>query len=187
MSFGLITQRSQVQILTPLPFARPDRVLPYPAFFVSPLPNNIPYITSRPDAAAQFRAVARKNVGPLSQPLQAASATMPGQRVALQSTVSGGRGVACNLWCQPHEGKGATRSRRFISAATVQREPGTTLSPAAAVAQSVERGEDIAPSSRVQIPSAAALLFPQKEKGLRANGDLSHSSTPPARKDDYDP
>lgn len=162
LSFGLITQRSQVQILTPLPIARPDRVLPYPAFFVSPLPNK-------------------------SSP-QAAPALLNG-RVLPSSFIARGRRRGLHYsWCQPIAGEGATRSRRFISAATVQREPGTTLSSAAAVAQWPEPGEDIAPVSQVQVlPAAADHPIPQNEKGLRANGSPSHSSTPPARKDDYDP
>lgn len=157
-SFGLITQRSQVQILTPLPTARPARVFPWPAFFVSPsfFPS---YITSPTGSARNvFARTKRLSVG-LRTP-QAAPALL--ERVACCPPVSTARGQRRGL----HPFAPLVWTPRVAASRKPHRE----------------NHVDCKTVIRVQIPAGARIVFPQNEKGPRANGIPFLTSTLPVTK-----
>ena len=164
-SFGLITQRSQVQILTPLPTARPARVFPWPAFFVSPR-FSPSYITSPTDSARNvFARTKRLSVGLI--PPQAAPALL--ERAACCPPVSATRG----------QRRGLHLSRKVAGheKSTTSRK-GDSRTWYAGYVAAARRSM----ASRQGVAATFPNPVPQNEKGPRANGIPFLTSTLPVTK-----
>lgn len=180
LSFGLITQRSQVQILTPLPIeARPDRVFPYSAFsfsleFFSP---QVPPASTKgpgcPPAPARW---ARRDLPSFS--------LAPSQGNTLV-TSSDAVAQTVEPWDLQSRGRRFNSSRQSTKAAASREYVGEhrgNLLPA-------DCREEAKRSHQKRAKTRRLPILPKNEQGPRANGApvFSNETTTSARRDDYAP